>query len=482
MRNFIIPLLLVFFVQADSASGSGGEEALSRLSFPPIKTDIPQPSRVTLKNGVRVLLLPDHELPLITVSAMIKTGAIYDPPGKEGLAALTGANIRSGGTVAIPPDELDEKLERMAAMVEVSIGEESGTATLSTLTKDLDTGLETFADVLRNPRFDESRFELSKAQTMESIRRENDDPSGIAMRELSHLLYEGTPYANRLTLKSVSSITIEDAKQFHRNYFVPQGMIIGVAGDFDEKSIIAKLEKVFEGWQGVDPLFPEVTPAPEKYEGGFFVADKKLPQAVIRAGHLATKRTNPDYFSLRVMDKILGANGFASRMVQKIRTERGLAYSAWSYYLGGRSELGRLLIGAETKTESVAEVVKIMIEEISAIREVEVTDDEIDVARNAIVNSFIFIFDKPARILDQWLTLEYYDYPHDYLLSYRDKVMWVTKGDVLRVAKKYLHPDGLKFVVVGDTESLKDGLSLFGEINEIELEDYRTGEKQKHHD
>jgi predicted Zn-dependent peptidase len=274
-----------------------------------------------------------------------------------------------------------------------------------------------------------------------------------------------------LTIETVKSITRDDVKKFYSKYFVPQNIMLGVTGDFNEETIIGKLEKVFEGWSGPTPRFPSVEPIAEKFEGGVFLADKKIPQSVIRMGHLAGRRTDPDYQTLRVIDEILGGGGFSSRLVKSVRVDRGLAYSVWAYTNGGRWELGRFLAGAETKASSTGEVIGLIKNEMERIRDELVSDEELTMAKNSIINSFIFIFDRPSKIMGQRMTIDYYGYPQDYLETYRDKVMAVTKEDILRVATKRLHPEGLKIVVIGDPEKFDMDLSKFGKVVRLELND-----------
>ncbi len=445
---------------------------LGDLEYKAIDTAIPTTKRVELKNGLTVHLLPDKELPLFDLTALIRVGSIWEPEDKAGLATITGATIRSGGSKDWAPDKLDETLEFIAGSVETSIGKESGSASLSVLSKDIDLGLKIFADVIRNPRFDPARVELAKARMLDGIKSENDDPTEIAQRELLKLIYAGSPYGNYRTLESVKSITRDDIVAFHKKYFVPQNIMIGVTGDFDENTIIGKLEKLFEGWKGPTPKYPEVAPIKEEFSGGVYLARKEIPQSVIRMGHLAGKRTDPDYHAVRVMDDILGGSGFTSRLVKSIRVDKGLAYSVWAYTQGGRWELGRYMAGTETKATSTAEAIGLIKGEMERIRKEPVTDEELETARNSIVNSFVFIFDRPSKILDQRMIIDYYDLPEDYLETYREKVMAVTADDVLQTAKRRLHPDGLKIVVVGAPDMFDRPLDEFGRLNDIELRDY----------
>ncbi|VAX24291.1 peptidase, M16 family [hydrothermal vent metagenome] len=175
---------------------------------------------------------------------------------------------------------------------------------------------------------------------------------------------------------------------------------------------------------------------------------------------------------MRVMDGILGGGGFSSRLVKSVRVDRGLAYSVWAYTSGGRRELGRFMAGAETKASSTGQVIGLIKSEIERIRTEPVTDEELKMAKDSIINSFIFVFDRPAKIMGQRMILDYYGYPKDYLETYRDKVMAVTKEDIMRVAAKRLHPDGLKIVIIGDPDKFDMDLSRFGKVTRLKLESH----------
>lgn len=475
---FVLPVCQSAGAKQAGKTGGAARPALGDLVYKPINTDIPKTKRVVLNNGMVLHLMPDHELPLFSVSALIKAGAIWEPEGKTGLAALTGATIRSGGTLSTPPDALDETLEFIAGSVETSIGSQSGSASLSVLSKDTDLGLKIFADVLRNPRFDHDRFELAKARMLDSISRQNDSPTSAANRELLKLIYKGSVYGLYPTVETVSSITLDDVKNFYSEYFVPQNIMLGVTGDFDEGAIIPKLEKVFEGWSGQTPRYRPVAPIAEKFDGGVYLVDKKIPQSVIRMGHLAGRRTDPDYQTLRVIDEILGGGGFSSRLVKSIRVDRGLAYSVWAYTSGGRWALGRFMAGAETKASSTAEVIGLIKSEIERIRTELVSDEELKMAKDSIINSFIFVFDRPSKIMGQRMIIDYYGFPKDYLETYREKVMAVTKEEIRRVAVNRLFPDGLKIVVIGDPEKFDMDLSRFGKINSLKLDSHGGAGRQ----
>lgn len=434
--------------------------------------DVPIPAtrRLTLSNGMVVHLLPDHELPLINVSAMVKTGSVWEPADKAGLAALTGAALRAGGTAAMAPDDLDETLEFIAASVETWIGEDMGGAKLSALAKDMDLGLKLLADTLREPRFDAGRIEIVRAQMIDAVRRRNDDPTEAAERELTKFVFHGSPYGREPTEASLRAITRADIIGFYKNAFVPRNVMLGVTGDFNEETIAAKLEAVFGDWRGKEPVFPPA-PAAQETPAGVWLARKDIPQTVIRAGLLAGKRSDPDFPAARVMESILGGAGFTSRLMKSVRVDRGLAYSAWAYLWGGAWERGKFMAGAETKAQSTAEVIRLTLAEFRRMRDELAGEEELAQAKNTLVNSFVFIFDRPEKILNQRMRVEYYGLPADYLETFRARVRAVTAEEARDAARKILRPENLKIVVVGDPEKFDAPLDEFGPVAPLSLEE-----------
>lgn len=476
--------LLVVIVAGGSSSGlaqgvTGGLPDPREMRFEPVEFRAPEPERVVMPNGMVVYLLEDHELPLVTVSAMFRTGGWLDPSDKVGLAAITGSVMRTGGTGRMTADEVDEALEHIAAEISVGIGRTSGSAMLDVLEKDLDTGLRIFADILRTPRFEPTRVELAKLQTMESIRRRDDRPESIAGRHFRKLLYgQGHPLAREPSLESVSRIDREDLAAFHRKTVHPNGVILGVTGAFEKEAMLAALRGVFGDWargavRAVD--LPSVSngvrgpggdgEAVVRYVG------KGTSQTHLRVGHLTLKEKDPDYPALAIANDILGGSSFRSRLFMDVRTRQGLAYSVGSGLRPGVWGRGIWLMYAETKSESTGQVIKSLIANLQRLREQPVTDEELEEAKEAFVNSFVFSFTSPARIVNRLISLEYDGLPKDFLEQLRDKVVKLTKEDLLRAARAHLHGDRLKILAVGPGKALPEMLSTFGKVQEIELKD-----------
>ncbi|HTP66159.1 MAG TPA: pitrilysin family protein [Geobacteraceae bacterium] len=440
------------------------------LAFPPLQFTIPKAERVVLENGMVVILMEDHELPQVNITALVGTGSVYEPAEKTGLAGLAGAVMRSGGTAALSPEKMNDELEFMASSIESSIGTDAGTISMSSLVKNLNRTLQIFAQVLMTPAFREDKVELARRQTIESLRRQNDDPQAVGDRELSRAIYRGTPLGRVPTFATVRAITRADMAAFHKKYYHPNNVIMSVAGDFDAKTIVAALNRVFAGWKKEPVQFPAIREPVAEFAPEVLFAQKDVNQSVIRMGHMGITKDNPDLYAIRVMDAILGSGGFTSRLMAEVRNAQGLAYNVESEFDIGRRYLGVFKAETETKAESTARTIGLMEDIIAGMTQKPVSDQELKLAKDSIINSFIFGFTNTASVATQKARLEYYHYPAGYLENYRDNIAKVTRDDILRVAKKYLHPGALKLVVVGDARRFDKPLSTFGKVEEIRPE------------
>jgi zinc protease len=456
-------------VSPTAAHAAGATLANPRsMSFTPLKFQIPKSERVELKNGMILYLLQDHELPLVKVTAYLNAGDIYDPADKVGLADLAGETLRSGGTLNTPPEQLDRRLEFMASSIEAEINADHATVSMSTLTRNLAPTMELFAEVITKPAFNPARVELARNNAIEGIRRENDDPKAIGGRELTRAIYAGHPLGRIPTIESMKAITREDLGSFHKRYFYPANTIVAVSGDFDRKTMLESLEKAFSDWRNHPADFPNISQPKDDHRAEVLHVQKQVNQSVIRMGHLGIDKNNPDLYAIKVMDYILGG-GFTSRLTQEIRSNQGLAYNVESYFETGRRFPGPFVAETETKSETTARTISLLRSIIAGMTQAEVTDAELKLAKDAIINSFIFSFERSDSVVNQQARLEFYHYPAGYLENFRDNIAKVTKADVLRVAKKHLEPDAMKLVVVGDEKKFDKQLSEFGKVREIRL-------------
>lgn len=445
--------------------------AYKDLKFPPLKkVTVPDVPSFTLSNGMRVFLLEDHELPLVSGFALVRTGNLFDPNDKRGLAELTADVMRSGGTSKHTGDELDEQLEDIAASVESQMGETSATVGFSGLKESSDTVLEIFKGVLTDPEFRQDKLDLIKAQSNSGIARRNDDAQGIAERELTNTIYgRDNSYGWMIEHEHINRIQREDLQQFYHRYYFPKNIMLGVYGDFTAAEMKTKLERLFGEWsveQPPVPVFPAVTAKP--VPGVFYAEKTDVTQAFFSLGHLGGTLKDPDYPALEVASHILG-NGFSSRLMSQIRTKLGLAYSIGAGWGAAYDHPGIFRITGSTKSMTAEEAVAASRVELEKMRTSEVTEDELKTAKDAVLNSFVFLFDSPVKTLNRVLTYEYFGYPRDFLFEYQKKIAAVTQADVLRVAKRHMRPEDLTIVVAGNAKDFGKPLSVLGKVETLDL-------------
>lgn len=443
----------------------------TRLKYPQLgDIEIPPVARATLPNGMQLFLLEDHELPLIRISARIRTGSIYEPADKIGLAAITGTVMRTGGTTSKTGDQIDEELEQIAASVETGIGLNSGYASMSVLKEDIDTGLTILADVLMNPAFREDKILLAKVQHRSAIARRNDQVWQIARREFNKLIYgPDNVYARHTEYATIDNISRDDLVAFHKRFYYPNNVMLSAWGDFDTQEIIKKIEQAFAGWEKADGPVPEVPQVNYEFRPTVNVIRKNdINQANIRLGHIGCLMNDPDYFALIVMNRILGV-GFTSRLFRNVRSREGLAYSVFGNYSANYDHPGVFYVGCQTKSESTIHAIRAMLREVEKMTEGEPTDEELAIAKESYLNSFVFNFDSKGEIISRLMTYEYFGYPPDFLQKIKDNVERVTKADVLRVARKHLRPDKMQILAVGRPQDFDEPLSVLGPVREIDI-------------
>lgn len=425
----------------------------SKLTFKPIAFEPPKPAdhRVVLKNGMVVYIAEDKTLPLVNLGLTVRTGSYLEPAGKEGLAALTGSQIRRGGTKSLTAEQLDEKLDFLAANVGTGIGDTAGTASLNALSDNLDEALAIFVEMLKEPRFQEDRLALAKEQALQDMKKRNDDAADIERLEWNALLYGETHFTNRFTTEaSLEAITRDDLVQFHRKYFHPANMIAAVSGSFDRPAMIAKLEKAFAGWPGPKPAVPPVPAEIQTVQPGLYRIQKDVPQGRVTMGLPSVRRDNPDIYALEVMNEILGGSGFTSRITRTVRSNEGLAYSAGSGLRIGVWYPGSFRVAFQSKSRSVPYALSLVVNEIKRIREQPVTAEELDTIKKNITETFPSNFASKAQAMALFASDEYTGRKPDYWSTYRERIRAVTPADIQRVARTYLEPDKMVILIVGN--------------------------------
>jgi zinc protease len=441
------------------------------LDYPPLRElVVPNVERVELPNGLALYLLEDHALPKVEGVMLVRTGARLEPKEKVGLASVLGQVLRTGGSTHRTGEEVDRLLENAGASVETQIGVSSASAAIFALKEHLPLVLEVLAELVRDPALPEDKIELAKVQERTSIARRNDDVSEIAGREFGKLLYGAdSPYASVPEYAGIESITREDLVRFHRDNFHPNRIRLGLWGDFDSSEVRALVERHFGSWAKADAGSAAVPPVAAKSGRVIaFVEKDDVNQTQIRIGHLGGRIDDPDYFALSVMTEILGG-GFSSRLFQTIRTQRGLAYHASARWGAAYDYPGTFVAASSTKSESTVETIRGILEEIERMRNEPVTEEELRIAKDGILNSFVFNFDGKGEIVGRLMTYDYYGYPRDFLSTYQKSVERVTVEEVQRAASKHLHPESLVVLAVGRDDDFDAPLSTLGDVHTIDV-------------
>ena len=285
---------------------------------------------------------------------------------------------------------------------------------------------------------------------LEALRRKNDDPDSISSRLLSEAVFPGHPFGRTAQRSAVEKFTRADLLQLHQSYFRPDNIWLAASGDFDGGELLVLLQEHFADWTAAGTPVLSLPELPQSPSGRVLIADKKIPQTSIMMGHVGINKDNPDYFALRVANYILGGGGFNSRMMREVRSNRGLAYSVYSTFQQGRRLPELFVASSETKTASTLEVVALMRQLMQQMINEPVSENELQLAKQSIINSFVFAFTDSHSVVSRKLRLDFYDYPAGYLETYQDNVAAVTVADVQRVSAAYLKPDMLQIVLVGD--------------------------------
>jgi predicted Zn-dependent peptidase/outer membrane lipoprotein-sorting protein len=482
-RLLSITALSLFLIGLGAARPASAQEEdiqtadydVTELTYPDLRDfEVPEPERVQLENGMTVFLLEDSELPQVNATAQIGIGSVYEPAEKRGLASITGTVMRTGGTESMAPDSLNTVLENIGATVETSIGETSGSAYMSTLADHVDTVLPVFAEVLRQPAFAEDRVQQAKSRVKSGISRRNDNASSIVGRVFDKVLYgEDSPYARTPELYTVDRIKRQDLVDFHDQYFHPNNVILSVWGDFDADQMEQTLREQFGDWEAPADFDPPTPPEPdaERAHSVNFVQKGDINQSKIRMGHPGEiTRRSDDYASVQMMNEVL-SGGFSGRLFQEVRREKGLAYSVGGAYSAGYNRPGRFYAGIASQSASTVEATEAVMTEVERMREEPPTEEELGLAKDSYLNSFVFNFDSEREILGRRATYEYYDYPADFLQQTRDAIEEVTPDDVLSAAQTYLHPDESHILIVGNGDQFSEDLSTLSQDGTVDTLD-----------
>ena len=443
------------------------EEAIpdrpEKLAFPPFVYSPPSPAqfRPQLKSGPIAYLVPDRELPLINLSILVRVGAYLEPSDKTGLAEFTGYLLTRGGVGNMTADELEERLAFLAASLSSSIGDDLGTVSLNLLSKDLDEGLALLRQALTNPRFQADKLDIYREQSIQAMRQRNDDSAAIESRESESLAYGTNSWvARQATAATVQAITTDDLKAFHRHWFAPTNFVVAVSGDFDRTNLLNKLEALFSDWPYIGERPPPIPTNFAMAKPGIYIVDKDVNQGRVSLMLPGVRRDDPDYPAVLVMNDILGGGGFTSRIMNRVRSDEGLAYGAGSSFPGGVDYAVPFHAGLASKSRTVAYASSLLIEEMHRMATETVSAEELNTAKRSFVDTFPQNFNTKAKVSLQFARDEFtgrFAKDPEFWNQRRQRIEAVGAADVLRVARQYLTPDRAVMLVVGRKDEILKG-------------------------
>jgi zinc protease len=410
---------------------------------------MPPIQKMVLPNRLVLLVSEEHSLPFVTFQLLIDSGSRRDPSGQEGLAYLTAKGLLLG-TSKRAANRINEELDFMGASLNASAGRDYATLSLRILKKDLDKGLDLLMETLTQPTFPQEEIKREVEKTLAAIQSAEDEPGEVAEKEFQKNLFLKDPYGHPVegTRESVPRLTREAAFRFYRSYYHPNNSILAMVGDISAEEVNKKVIPHFLKWvRSETPKVPFITSFAKEQKT--IKINRTITQANIVLGHAGVSRDNPDYYNLTVMNYILGGGGFGSRLVEEIRNKRGLAYSVYSFF-DARKYPGSFQIVLQTKNSSAREAISLALQQMERIRKEPVSEKELEGAQKYLVGSFPMRLDTQSKMANFLTQVEYYGLGLDYPEKYPSLIQSVTKEDVLRGAKKYLHPENYILVVVAN--------------------------------
>lgn len=436
----------------------------------------PDIDRCRLNNGLRVYLLEDRSLPLVSGLLLADAGSRFDPADGWGTADFTAALLRQGGSQAYPVEQLDQALEERAAMLETNPGVTVASLSFRSFSPDFPFVLDRLFEVLTAPAFPPDRFQQLRDRTLAALARQNDRPEAIAGRELPKLVYGPTDaLARSLTAANVQQVERADLVAFHQRFYRPDRLWLGIVGDFQAATLCQTLQTTWGEWQPATPaIAPPTSPQiPAPATAIYLVDQPQLSQSTVQMASLGGRLDDPDYAALTVLNELL--NGLSGRLYNQIRSRRGLAYSVYGSGQPNFERPGLFVAGGQTAQATTAALIQALRTELAAVRSQPISEQELQQVRDRLLNSFVFNFQSPDQTLGRLLRTEFFQYPEDFLWRYREALLKVTPADVQAVAQRWIQLDQMPILVVGDRQALLPQLQTL----DLPIQDWQLDQPAK---
>ena len=442
--------------------------------LPPRPIVIPAPRETVLSNGLRIVVVEDHRLPLVNYRLAFRVGTAFDPPQLPGLTDLL-AGLLPEGTESKTSREIAEEVARIGASLSAGANSDYTIVAASALSQFNEEILDLMAEVVLQPSFPENEVELAKQNTKESLRQQRAQPSFLASEMVSRVMFGEHPYAIVApTPESIDRSSRDEFVKFHRTKFVPNSAVFIVVGNVKHEEIVGRLESLFSTWQRGADLVTDFPAPPVRTKRTAYLVDRRgSAQSNIVIANSGIVRTSPDYFPLLLMHTVLGANA-SSRLFMNLREEKGYTYGAYTN-LDARRTAGTFRATAEVRTPVTGDSLKEFFYELDRIRNEVVSEKEIRDAKSYLTGVFPIRLETQEGLTDQLVQIKMLNLPDDYLQHYRDRVQAVTAADIQRVANQYVKPDEAAVIIVGDGSFVLDQIKPY--VADIEL--YSTTGKRK---
>ena len=426
--------------------------------------------RRTLSNGLTLLVAPTHNLPVVTVLAIVDAGAVAEPAGQEGVAHLTALALNEG-TPKYDGESLTEYLEQLGTSVGGSAGWDSASLAMTVLRDNLENAFVHFAEVLVTPTFPVAAIERLKGERIAELMQIESEPRELADEKFDEYIYD---VASRFRLPlggtrhSVNGLTRDAVVKFHGSRYQPSATTLIVVGDVNIADVERMVSGELEGWTGIVVPSSKADDKPVRTSRAVRIVRKEdAPQSEVRIGHVGVPRTHPDYFSITVMNAVMGGL-FSSRINLNLREAHGYTYGASSSF-DWRREAGPFVVGTAVASDVTVPAIQETLKEIDRMRAEPISDSELSLATSYLEGVFPIRYETTAAIAAALATLTIYDLPSDWYDSYRARMSAVTVSDVLAAARAYVHPESLQIVIVGDAGAIREPLEAlaFGPVDVV---------------